>query len=50
MYVIAYLVGPELSIVDIIGLVGEVRGYHVVDLFLDSGAEVIEDGLFLLAH
>ena len=44
------MVGPDLSIVDVVVLVGEVVADHVVHLLLHEGTDVVEHGLFLLAH
>ena len=49
-YVIAYLVGPDLGIIHVVVLVGEVARYNVVDLLLYKGTDVVENCLLLLAH
>jgi CBS domain-containing protein len=50
MYIVADLVGPDLSVVDVVVLVGEVIADDVVDFFLHERTDVVEDCLFLLAH
>lgn len=49
-YFIAYLVGPDLSVVDVVILVGEVVGDDSVDLLLHERPDVVEHRLFLLTH
>lgn len=44
------MVGPDLGIVDVVVLIGEVVADHVVDLLLHEGTDVIEHGLLLFAH
>jgi len=49
-YIIADLVRPDLSIVNIVIFIGEMDVDDVVDFFLDEGTDVIEDCFFLFAH
>lgn len=50
IYIIADLIGPDLGIVDVVVLVGEVVGYHIVDFLLYERTDVVEDCLFLFSH
>ena len=49
-YIIADLVRPDLSIVNIVIFIGEMDVDDVVDFFLDEGTDVIEDCFFLFGH
>jgi hypothetical protein len=49
-YVITDLVGPNLGVVDVVVLIGEVVADHVVDLFLNKWTDIIEHRLLLFAH
>ena len=42
------MVGPELCLIDVVDLVGELVADDVVDFFLDEPADVVEDCFFLL--
>lgn len=50
MYIITDLVSPDLSIVDVVILVGQVVTDHVVDFLLHEGTNVVEYCLLLFAH
>jgi hypothetical protein len=49
-YVVADLIGPNLSIVDVVVFVGEMIIDHVVDFLLYELPNVIENSLLLLTH
>lgn len=44
------MVGPDLGIVDVVVLIGEVVADHVVHLLLNKGTDVIENCLLLFTH
>lgn len=44
------MIGPDLRIVYVVVLIGEMVVNDVVDFFLDKRTDVVEDCLFLLAH
>jgi hypothetical protein len=50
MYVIADLVGPQLGIIDIVVLVGQVIVDHVVYLLRHKRTDVVEHCFLLLSH
>lgn len=49
-YIVADLVGPDLCIIDVVVLVGEVAADDCVDLLLHEGTDVIEHRLLLFTH
>ena len=49
-YIITNLVGPYLSVVDVVAFIGKVTADHTVDLLLNERANVVEYCLFLLSH
>jgi hypothetical protein len=49
-YIVADLVGPDLRVVDVVVLVGEVAADHCVHLLLHEGPDVIEHRLLLFTH
>lgn len=49
-YFIAYLVGPDLGVVHVVILVGQVVGDHRVHLLLHERTDVVEHRLLLLTH
>jgi len=50
VYVIANLIGPQLSIVDVVVLVGKVSVNDVVNLLLHERADIVEHCFLLLSR
>lgn len=49
-YIVTNLISPQLSIVDIVVLVGQVLTDNIVHFLLDEGTDVVKHCLFLLTH